>query len=67
MCEHKPSWVGPWCSYDAQVVNEDNEIVEDLCEYRQHRYCDICNEFWTSRIDVEKVWELGYSYGDLPQ
>ena len=68
MCEHKPSWVGPWCSVVANLVDkEKNTIVDDVFQYRRHCYCEECNQFWTEFVEIEELWDKSLGYKDLPR
>lgn len=57
-------WVGPWCSRYVLIVKDKSTIVDEKHEYRRHVFKN--GVFKTERIRVEKWWELGYDYNDLP-
>lgn len=65
MCEHVPTWTGPWCSYDADVIQGGSVIVDSVHQYRCHCYCEVCGDFWTRKVNMEKLREMGYQYADL--
>ena len=59
------NWYGPWYSYSAQVVRDGSIIVDDIHQFRRHTYEN--GVFRTEKINIEKWWDLGYRYKDLPQ
>jgi len=63
--EENVDWFGPWCSFHAVVVEGEAVIVDEIHQFRRHTYED--GVFKTEKIDIEKWWDLGYSYAQLPQ
>lgn len=75
MCDHKPSWTGPWMSdtgvYKVERPEDDLfgdvELEEEkVCIFLRHCHCDICPDFWTELKNAEEWWEIGLRYKDLP-